>query len=171
MVWCIFSQNFQWNIFFKFNLFYFCIVAQLQLSSFFTIILPCPACPHLSHIQSSPTIVLVHGSFIHVPWLYPSPSFTHYPPPPPLWSLSVYSLFQCLWFILLTCLFYWLGPTYRWDHMGSACHHLLTSLSIMLSSSSMLPRIVGVPSFFLLCSIPLCKCTTVFLSTFLLMGT
>ena len=33
----------------------------------------------------------------------------------------------------------------------------------------MLPRRVGVPSFFLLCSIPLCKCTTVFWSTHLLM--
>ena len=48
----------------------------------------------------------------------------------------------------------------------------LISLSIMLSPvPSMLSWRVGAPSFFLLQSIPLCKCTTVFWPTHLLMGT
>ena len=45
----------------------------------------------------------------------------------------------------------------------------LTSLSIMLSSCVHAVRKVGAPSFFLLCRIPLCKRTTVFWSTHLLM--
>ena len=46
----------------------------------------------------------------------------------------------------------------------------LISLSIMLSSSIHAVT-KGETPFFLLCSIPLCKCTTVFGSTHLLMGT
>ena len=35
---------------------------------------------------------------------------------PPLWSLSVCSLFQCLW-LYFACLFFcWLGSTYRWPN-------------------------------------------------------
>ena len=53
-----------------------------------------------------------------------------------LWLLSICSLFQCLWlYILLACLFHWLGSTYRWDHMVFAFTAWLISLSIMLSRS------------------------------------
>ena len=54
------------------------------------------ALPTPSHTQSSPHTVLVPRYFINVPYLDPSPSFPSYPPT--LWSLSVCSLFPCLWF-------------------------------------------------------------------------
>ena len=40
-----------------------------------------------------------------------------------LWSLSVCSLFPCLWFYF-ACLFCWLGSTSRWDHMVFVFHLL-----------------------------------------------
>ena len=91
--------------------------------------------------------------------------------PSPLWLLSVRSLLQSLViFCSLVCFvdsvpikgeIIWYVSFTTW----------LISLSLMLSSSIMLSRRVGAPSFFLLPTIPLCKCTTVFWSTHLLMGT
>ena len=40
---------------------------------------------------------------------------------PPLWLLSVSSLFQCLW-LYFACLLCWLGSTYRWDCMVLVFH-------------------------------------------------
>ena len=63
-------------------------------------------------------------------------------------------------------LFVWL---IRFHLLGEIIWYLsfiawLTALSIMLSSSihPLLLQRVGAPSFFLLCNIPLCKCTIVF---------
>ena len=42
----------------------------------------------------------------------------------PLWLLSVCSYFNVSGYILLTCLFCWLGSTYRWDHMVFVFHCL-----------------------------------------------
>ena len=66
----------------------FKISVQIQLSPFSHIILPCP--------PPAP-LVFVHGSFIHVPWPDLPLSVPVTPLPPPLWSLSVCSLFPCLW--------------------------------------------------------------------------
>ena len=60
------------------------IVILLQLSQFFCIHLPLPRvrplpCPS-PHIHTVSPHTIVHGSFIHVFWLVPSPSFHRYPP-------------------------------------------------------------------------------------------
>ena len=73
--------------------------------------------------------------------------------------------------ILLVRLFCWLDSTYKWDHMVFVFTDWLISLSIIVSSSIHLVTKGRSPSLFLLCIVPLCKCTTVFLSTHLLMGT
>ena len=80
--------------------FYFLIGNDFLLFSytcptFLPIALPCltPPLP-----QSIPPIVRAHESSIRVPCLAPFPSFPVIPCPPPLWSLSVCSLFPCLWF-------------------------------------------------------------------------
>ena len=92
--------------FFSFDYIYFfifLIVVQVQWSSF---------SPHHGPLpQPSPPPILeptpfgfVHVSFVHVPWWH----FPYFPPlsplPPPLWSLSVCSLFQCHW-LCSACLF------------------------------------------------------------------
>ena len=76
--------------------FSFFIVVQLQFSQFFPSCAPLPRHPH-PPVNPHP-VVHVHGSFVLVPGLEPSPSFPHYPPPPSPWSLSVCSLFLCFWF-------------------------------------------------------------------------
>ena len=76
----------------------FKIVFLLQLSQFPPMALPRPT-PIASTVSPHP-IVHVHGSFIHVPWLDPSPSFPSYAPPR---LLSVCSLFPCLR-LCLACL-------------------------------------------------------------------
>ena len=66
--------------------------------------------PHLP-LSILPPIDFVHGSYIcSLTW--PFPFFSHYPPPHPLWSLPVSSLFPSLWFYFAH-LFCWLGSTYR----------------------------------------------------------
>ena len=78
-------------------------------------IFPCCSllpCPQPTPIVNSHSLVQVHGSFIHVPWLYPSPSFLLYsppptPPPPPIWLMSfkkIFLNFYC-YSITLVCLF------------------------------------------------------------------
>ena len=74
-------------------------------------------------------------------------------------------------YILLTCLFWWLGSTYLWDYMVLSFTTWLISLSMLLTSSIHAVTRVGVTSLILLHISPLCKCTTFFWSTHLLMGT
>ena len=103
------------------------------------------SCPHFSPItlpwptylpRSILPIVLVHGSFIQVPWLDPSPSFPHYPPPRS--PLAIVRLFLVSMSLGIFCLFFsfvdyvpvkgdiiWYLSLTAW----------LISLSIMLSSS------------------------------------
>ena len=84
------------RFFFRFKLFK--IVVQVQLSPFSPNHSATPQ-PHPPPTLN-PTWGFVHGSFIHVHWwLFPC-----YPLPPPLWLLSVGSLFQCLW-LYLVCFF------------------------------------------------------------------
>ena len=94
---------------------------------------PCP-----SHIQSSsptpthhcPCLWILYTCPLTLPLLSPVS-----PLPPPLWSLSVCSLFLCLWFCFAH-LFCWLGSTYRGDHIWYLFFTAwIISLSIMLSSS------------------------------------
>ena len=65
-------------------------VVQLQLSPFPPITVPCPTHPPPPTFSLCPppplTIVFVHGSFIHLPWLDPFPSFPCFPLPTPLSS-------------------------------------------------------------------------------------
>ena len=151
---------------------------------------------YILHIYFSLFYFIVELHFPHFPPLFshilptPPPTFN---PPPTLLSLSMgllskfldncspffpvialpsaYSQFVLYFHVsgsmLLTCLFCWLGSTYRWDHMVFVLHLLLISLSIILFSS-IHAVVKGRSSFFLLCSIPLCKYTTVFWSTHLL---
>ena len=96
-------------------------IVQLQLSSFFPITLPCPTHSHLPHSVLPPPlalVVLVHGSFIHVPW--PFPFFTLLSPcPAPSGHCQFVLYFHVFGSTLLACLFCWLGSTYSWDHMVS----------------------------------------------------
>ena len=74
------------------NVFFF--IVRLQLSQFSPIALICAPPPTVSPHP----VVFVHGSFIPVCWLDPSPSFLRYPPTPsPALSLSVCEtwLIQC----------------------------------------------------------------------------
>ena len=117
------------NTFFLSNGFYiFCflkifIVIRLQLSQF------SPLCPPLPSPFPTPTInphmaVHVHGSFIHVLWLDPSPSFHHYPlPPSPLVAFSLFPVSMPRVLFCSLMYFYSLGSSYMWAHMVFVFHH------------------------------------------------
>ena len=103
-------------------------VVQLHLSPFFPHYSPLPY-PHLSsHIQSSPTIVFAHGSFIcmfldlTLPLLStinPLPS-----PPHPSGYFQSAPRFHASGSILFISLICSLDSSYRWDHMVFVSHHL-----------------------------------------------
>ena len=118
-----------------------------------------------SNLPPSP-FGFVHVSFIHVPWW----SFLYYPSPPS--SLDTVNLFfismLCLY---LACLFVLMIRFHLQVRSYGICLSPpgLFHLAECSPVPSMLLRRVGVPPFFLLSSIPLCKCTPVFLSTHLLM--
>ena len=54
--------------------------------------LHCPAQPTPTSTLNPPSVVSIHGLFIHVPWLDPSPSLPCYAPPSSPMILSVCSL-------------------------------------------------------------------------------
>ena len=58
----------------------FFIVTLLQFSQLFPLCPPPPSLPPTPTVIPH-TVVHVRGSFIHVLWLVPSPSFLHCPPP------------------------------------------------------------------------------------------
>ena len=110
---------FLWNIFFSFYLFYCCLITVVPISPHNS---PPPYPPPPPTFNPPSHVGFVHGSFIHVPW-QPFPFF------PPLPSFSLPSglcqfvlHFSVFGFILLICLFCWLGSTYRWDHMVFIFH-------------------------------------------------
>ena len=81
---------------------HFFIVLQVQLSPFSCHHFPPPPTP-TPHNQSCPSLTL---SMVTLYMFFDnlSLSYPHYSPPPPLWLLSVYSLFQCLW-LYFACFF------------------------------------------------------------------
>ena len=106
------------------NIFKIFIVAQLHLSPFSPPLLS-PALPATrSHIQSSSLLSFSMGPlymFLDLTLPLPSPII---PLLSPFWALSPCSLFPCLWSIFITCLFFWLGSTYRGDRMVFVFYHL-----------------------------------------------
>ena len=83
----------------------------------------CPLCPPPTHHTPTPTVnphtvVHAHGSFIHVLWLVPSPSFHHHPP------LLPASHCQSVTRFMPVVLFCSLGSSYRWDHIVFVFHWL-----------------------------------------------
>ena len=147
--------------------FFFFIVVQLQLSAFS----PCPSPP----TPAKPTSLLW---FHPPPWFCPrvlySSSWKPFSPlSPPHSLLAIVRLFLTSMSLVIFCLLFsfvdyvsvkgeiiWYVPLTAW----------LISLSIMLSSS-IYAVAKDISSFSLLRRIPLCKCTIVFGSTHLLMGT
>ena len=82
------------NTFFK-KMFYCCSVTAVPISCPHYSPLPCP--PPTFPFQSPHPIVLVHVTFVHVPWLGPSPSFPCYHPPPfPLVTASLFFISKSL---------------------------------------------------------------------------
>ena len=81
------------------------VVVQVQLSPFSPTMTPRPTNPRLPPWNLLPLALSMCP--LHVFFDGPSPIFPHYPLPPPLWLLSVCSLFQGLrlyfacWFVLL----------------------------------------------------------------------
>ena len=79
-------------------IFYFILLLLLfsySCPTFFPVALLCP--PPTTPTVNPHTIVCAHESSIHVPWLAPSPSFPHYPPPPsPLVTVSLFFIFMSL---------------------------------------------------------------------------
>ena len=142
------------------HLFYCCSSTVVNI---FPQPLPLPSSPPTptSHLQSYPLWlcpwVLYACSLTMLPLLSPV-----YPPAPSLWLLLVCSLFQYLW-LYFACLFVLLIRFHLQVRSYGICVFTtwLISLSIMLSSS-IHAVMKGRSSFFLLHSIPLCKCTTVF---------
>ena len=118
--------------------------------------------PLLSTAPATPTptvnphpVFHVHGLFIHVPWLIPSPSFHHYASPrSPLVTVSLFHV-SMTDSILLVCLF---------CSLHSSCSEIIWYLSFtawLISLSIIFCRSIhavakGRSSFFLLCGIPLC---------------
>ena len=97
----LFICLFYFNSFFLF----FCgfLLFIYSCPHFSLITLPRPSHPWPPTFNPFP-IIFDHGSFIHVPWLDPSPLFPIIPLLSPLWLLLVCSLFPCLWFYF-SCLF------------------------------------------------------------------
>ena len=89
----------EWVSFFS----YFLLLFHYSCPHFSPITLPRPTHPWPPTFNPFP-IIFDHGSFIHVPWLDPSPLFPIIPLLSPLWLLLVCSLFPCLWFYF-SCLF------------------------------------------------------------------
>ena len=148
----------------------FFIVVQVQLSAFSTHnslpVYPSPP-PTLDPIPFGSVQVF----FICVHW-WPFPKFPHYSSPPS--PLVTDSLFFVSMSLVIFCLFVWIVDYV--PLVGLIIWYLFytswfISLSIMLSRSIHAVWIVGAPSFFLLCSIPLSKCTMLFWSPHLLIGT
>ena len=82
----------------RFNILFYLFIFLLLFNRVFSIFTPPCLLPHPSPPSTlEPTpFDFVHGSFIHVPW-WPFPYFPPLSLFPPLWLLSVCSLFQCLW--------------------------------------------------------------------------
>ena len=142
------------------------VVVQVQLSLFL---------PHQGTLpHTTPPLTLKpisfsfgHVSFIHVPWW----TFPYFLPlslsPLPSGYCQFVLYFNVSGYILLTSLFGWLGSIIVEIIWYFSFTTWLVSLSIMLSSCIYTVENGRNSSFFLMHSIPFCKCTMVFLSTHL----
>ena len=80
---------------------------------------PPPLSKFNPHSRSPPPIVFVHESW-PIPFFTPlSPSLV------PSGHCQIVHFFYVTGFILLACLFCWLGSTYRWDYMVFVFYHLV----------------------------------------------
>ena len=162
----MFGHTTRLNMFF-FNCFFFKIIFQVQLYPFSLQHFPMHPRPPIPTLNTT-ALWLCLWSFIYTLWQL----FLFFPPSPsslPSGHSRFVLYFSVSSSFLLICLFCWLGSTYRWDHVVFVFHIWLISLNTMLSRSI---HALRNRSFFdLLHSIPLCKCTTGFWSTHLLMGT
>ena len=114
------STSIQWGV--SSFIYLFFIVVQVQLSPFSSHHSPLP------HPSPPPTLeptsfAFVHVYFIHVPW-WPFPIFPYYSSPVLSGYCQSVLYFNVSGYILLACLFCWLGSTYMWDHMVFLFHHL-----------------------------------------------
>ena len=80
---------------------------------------PCPPPPPT--LNPTPLLALSVGP-LYVYLDDPSPSFPYNPSPP--FPPSVFFFISTSSYILLACLFCWLGSTYRWDHTIFVFNHL-----------------------------------------------
>ena len=112
-------------IFSKF-IFYFFIAVQLQLSLFFPHYSPLPYSRPPPTFNTPPRIP--HCPYPWVlctcPLTWTFPFFPPWFPFPLLSGHCQVCYFHVSGFILLTCLFCWLGPTYMWDNMVFDFQHL-----------------------------------------------
>ena len=109
------------------------------------------------------TAVCVHGSCMYVPWLIPSPSVIQSSLPSPLTAVSLFHVPTPV-SILLGTLFCSFDTKCKWNHMAFVFDWFISHSIIVARSTHAVAK--GKISFFLwLSSIPLCKCTTAFLST------
>ena len=92
-------------------------------------------------------------------------------PPHPSPSYQSVPCFHVSGSIFLSSLFCSLDSSYHWGHRVFVFYRLAYFTLALIVSSSIHAVTQGRISFFLLCSIPLCRCTTVFWFTHLLMGT
>ena len=148
--------------FFKFLFKYSCLHFPVTLS-------PTPPNP-TSHPQSfSPSALSMGPLYMFLDDL--SLSFPHYLFP--LSPLITVSLFFISMSLVLFCLLVLLIKFHLSVRSYGICPSPpgLFHLAQCSPAPSMLLERVGAPSFFLLPTIPLCKCTSVFWSTHLLMGT
>ena len=108
-------------------IFYYVILLLFLLFKYHCLHFPTTTFSHHTHPYFPPLLLpprfgFVHGSFINVPWW-------HHPFFPPLSPSSLPSgycqfvlYFNVSGYIWLTCLFWWLGSTYRWDLMVFVYH-------------------------------------------------
>ena len=162
MIWVVLDYVFHLLYYLPFIYFIFVLLFKYSCLHFHPTMATCPTHPCLPPLNL-PSLTLsicllymfLDGHIRVIPY-YPSP-------PSSLVTVSLFFILMSLIvFCLLVCFFYYVSLI-----LGEIISYFsftawLISFSIMLSSSIHAVVKVGAPSFSLLRSIPLCKCTTVF---------
>ena len=154
--------------------FVYCIVCSpfkvKFLSSPFILPLPSSTSPPTSFSSGNHyTVVCAYEYFLCLISSYFSPSN---PNSHPFLQLSVCFLFLWVYFYIVCLhLFYSLDSTNKWNRMILAFLWLAYFSTILSRSTHAFAEKIRFPSFSWLSNNSLCKCTTVFLSTLLLMDT
>ena len=95
---------------------FFVLLFNYSCPHFSPTTLPCPTHAPPTTLNLSPTNCCLCAWVPYTRFLMTLPRLSPVTcPSPPLWSLSVYSLFPCLW-LYFAHLFCWSGSNYRWDH-------------------------------------------------------